>query len=290
VANAQASWPIPQHHVTVSGRSLPAELAAVAVVNVLGSLALLISLWPLIQGLPAMISGVFASEPFMYSFSYMFMIMAVILIYIALAPLAVAYFLLRADPVGRDLQALLAGVILLTAVSGDSGWVWLVLLLVATCTTVLYLSPGARTALRESAQARGVPGPVVSARFLSACLFSLAAVSAVVYLPGLRFIGEIGAALIVGLLGTSVAAGTGWQGFRTVLGPAPRSGRVLITTGCATLALTSLIGSGMSGGSVSSSLPLLLWCAAICALLWGPSATRAWFGARPSTAVHATPA
>lgn len=279
VQQVRDAWPVPDRQVAVAGRQLPLDLALVAAVNLVGSIILIATTWDIFKILPNAVEGLFSSEAFTYLFSYVFVVAVVTALYVALSPLAVGYLLLRADPIGRQLQVLILGLLILLAFTDASsnGLFWLVLLLVAACVAILYLSPGASRALKESARARGVPGPLVTARFLAVVLFSLLALVVLILLPGVRFLADLDARIPIQLVGYAIALALAWPGY-TGLGRGPNPAARIQLTGASILtAIVAIIGSTGPYGSLQSALPALLAAATICGLMWGPASSREWF-------------
>ncbi|MGZ4776590.1 MAG: hypothetical protein ACXVYW_14930 [Oryzihumus sp.] len=279
----------------MSGRNLPADIVVIAALNVLATIVLFVSLWSALVEIPTLISGLFNADGFSFALSYIFLVVLVVFAFICLTPLAVAYFLLRADPVGRELQAFMLALLILTAfgLGQIPGTYWFALVATGVCVAVLYLSPWAQQALRESARARQTPGPVVLARCLSFALFVTLALGVVLSLPGLRFLTTLGPSFIFAVLADAAGAAFGWSGYKELTSGPSTTGRRRISLGCAFAVAGQLIITLANSQPFSSTLPRLLIASTIVGALWLPQHVKDWFaagGASPFVPTQRMPA
>ncbi len=285
-----ASWPVRERHIDVGGRILPADVAVVVALDVLCSLVTLYTLKDLVFQVPSLTWAVLTGDAFTFAFGYLFLVLALVCLYVALAPLVIAWYVFRGDPVGPGLQAIVT--VLLLAVAGLNGQVpgalVVFILILAALTAVLYLSPFARSYSSRIRRAGGQPGSVVLSRLLVLWTFSATGWATVCAVPGLRYVGAVGFGWVVVVLASAagvVLAALGWRGLSR---GADVTARTRVVQGAAALlvaALTSVISLGSSGMLLFANLVLL---GAMVGLMWTPAA-REWFTPHAPAGVATTP-
>jgi len=272
LGSTEFAWPVPDRQVTVSGRTMSLELLVVGVVYAVGALLLAISLLDTLEFLPDGLAGIFASNPFEFGFSWLFLTIIAMLWYVVVALAVVAFRVLRVDPLGRGLSAVVSAVLLAAALSdSSSATFWFITLLSLGCTAVLYLSPWAREALATSPRRHDRPEGVVLSEAVTVSFFSVIGLIAVLLLPGLRFVGDLGVEFLLAelfLVGATVTAFVGVRQMQT----ARVRGRLLVTVAAGAMVLGLLLAA--EGGSITVGLAL---GAAIIVPLWAPASSRAYF-------------
>lgn len=272
LGSTEFSWPVPDKQVTVSGRAMSVELLVVGVVYALGALWLAISLLETLEFLPDGLAGIFASNPFEFGFSWLFLTIIAMLWYVVVALGVVAFRVLRADPLGRGLSAVVSGVLLAAALSdSSSGSFWFVTLLSLACTAVLYLSPWARRALAASPRRHDRPEGVVLSEAVTVSFFSVIGLVALLLLPGLRFIGDLGVEFLLAEVFLVGATVTAFLGVRQIQTNRVR-GRLLVTIAAAAMALGLMLAADGSSLLVGIAIG-----AAIIVPLWAPASSRTYF-------------
>ena len=153
IGGTSFAWPTPDKTVAVAGRTLPLDIVVVAGVYAVAALWLFLATLDMWRILPDVLASLFSSDAFTYAFGYILLFVIVIAAYVIFGFGAVAYLLLRSDPLGRGLSAVIAGVLFALAVSsgaGSQGTFLLIVIVAALATAVLYLSPWARRAFAAS--------------------------------------------------------------------------------------------------------------------------------------------
>ena len=265
--------------VTVAGRSLPLELVVVAALYALGGLYLLIETLRALPDLGDALSALFSDDAFGFFFGWVILMVLAILVYVTGLLVATAWFLFRLEPVGRGLAAVIFATLFLLVAFGEEVPGEIVAVLVATglALAVLFGSPHVRAAFASSPSLGGRPTPVVLAQTLLLVSFSLLALLAVLFLPGLRFAGELGARFIFWFVLEVAATAGGLLAYRRLKNP-DRTARLLATAACAVAFVGGFLLPDVGTNLISAALA---WYATIVAALWLPPAARAWFGDEP---------
>lgn len=279
VGGTTFTWPLPQRLLTLFGRRLPVELVVVAGVYALTGLWLLWQIHDLIGALPDLVANGLFSDGLAFLFAYLGLFLLGMVLYVVVALLGVAYLLLRTDPVGRGLSAVvfLALVGVLIALR-DNIPAFMVVLTVASglCCAVLFLSPWCRRALAESPRRGGRPSAIVLSQTLIVAFFSLLTYVAVIGLPGFRLAGDLGAGFVIAELLMVAACVLAWIGNQRLRRRADRLGRMLVSIAVGVVFVGSLFGD--LGSSMAFELVLF---GGILVPLWLAPTGREWFGDRP---------
>jgi hypothetical protein len=281
VAGSDVQWPVPERNVAVGGRTLPLELVVVAGVYAFAGLWLLWTIRGLVEVLPDLISGLFADNSLEFALSYLVFFLVAIILYIAAAFLGVAYLLFRVDPLGRGLAVVVTGVLFATLVASDGevpGWFIVVVLVAAASCAVLFLSPWVRRAMASSGRRSNRPQPVVLSQTLSVSVFSLLALIVMLYLPGLRFLDDLGAGYVFFELTYAAACALAWHSYLALRRGPDRTGRMTVTVAAGLVVMGVLFNA--DGFQNLLLIPMALM-AGIVAPLWLAPSARQWFGDRP---------
>ena len=117
---------------------------------------------------------------------------------------------------------------------------------------------------------------MVLAQTLLLVTFSLLALLAVLFLPGLRFADELGVRFVIWFVLEAVAAACGLLAYRRLNQPDPGA-RLLATAAC----VVAFVGAFLLPDIGDSLLWALAWYAAIVGALWLAPSARSWFGDPP---------
>lgn len=281
MAGTGFTWPTPDRTLTVAGQRLPMDLLAVAAIYAIGALWLAFSLVDALRLLPGALSGLFSASPFTYLFSVVVLWLVVIATYAVVGFGAVAYLLVRRDPVARGLSVVVTGVLLASAVLGEqrkSPILFALLILAAASSAVLYLSPWVNRAFAESPRHRDRPGPVTVSLVLHLAWYSFLACLALLMLIGVRFGTTLGFSWFLGMFAYAGACFLARQGYLAVRRGPNRGERLRLAAAAGLM----LVGAVLASGSFSAVLVLAL---ALNLPLWLPPSARRWFGdAQPDLA------
>jgi hypothetical protein len=276
-------WPFPEKNVAVAGRMLPVELVVVAGIYAFAGLWLLWAIRDLVGVLPDLVSGLFSDNSLEFVVAYVVFYLLTIILYTVAGFLGTAYLLLRVDPVGRGLSVVVTGVLFATLVSAEGevpAWFVVVVVIAAASSAVLFLSPWVRRAMESSGRRASRPTPVVLSLTLSVSAFSLVALVVVLFLPGLRFAGDIGAGFVLFELAYAAACGLAAHSYFALRRGPDRAGRITVTIAAGLVVLGILFSA--DGFQSLLLIPLALM-AGIVAPLWLAPTARQWFGDRPLT-------
>lgn len=274
IAGTRFTWPTPDRAITVAGHRLPLDLVAVAAIYAIGALWLAFSLVDALRVLPSALGGLFSANPFTYLFSVVVLWIVVIALYAVVGFGAVAYLLVRRDPVARGLAVVVTGVLLASAVLGDqrkSPVLIALIILAATSSAVLYFSPWVNRAFAESPRHRDRPAPVSVSLVLHLAWYSFLACLAVLMLIGVRFGTTLGFSWFLAMLSYAGAVFLARQGYLALRRGPSRGDRLRLAAAAGLM----LIGAVLASGGFSAVLVLAL---ALNLPLWLPPASRRWFG------------
>ncbi|MGH3499079.1 MAG: hypothetical protein ACRDP1_16605 [Nocardioidaceae bacterium] len=272
-------WPVPDRSIRLAGRQVPLDVAAVGVVYLLSGLWLLWAFRDAVRGLPDLVSALFQDNVFAFAIARILLLLILFVLYIVLALLAVAYLVLRTDPVGRGLSVVVVATLLAVIASIENQTpvsVIVIMFVSAACCAVLFMSPWASRAFRASPRRFGRPAPVVVSHTLLVSYFALVSLIVVMMLPGLRFLGDLGARFVLFLLLAAASCAAAWWAYLDLRRGPDKRARILLTAACAVMYLALLIGASGSGRAI----PLVV-LAGIVAPLWLAPHARAWFGDPP---------
>lgn len=275
----QFDWPVPDRTVEVQGRRLALEVAVVGALHGILALWLLWAVRDLASALPDAITGLFSDE-FSFLFGWAVLAIATLVLYVVAGLGWCAVLLLRGDPVGRGLAVVISGMLTMMLFSDGVPSAVVVTWLVSVAgVSVLFLSPWAARTFDEGARRHERPVSVVTAQTLALSYLSLIGLVAVLLLPGLRFVGEIGVDFVVLLVLYGVSAVVGVIGVRKLGAGPDRTARLMVTGGVAA-SLVAVIVGGQGGETVALTVAVL---AGTVAPLWVAPRARVWFGDGPLT-------
>lgn len=274
-AGAKGRWPLPDRHVTFGGTTLPLELVVVAALHFVAAGWFLVAASDVFAVAPDFFVGVFRGGSLDFLLGWTGLAAVALLAVVVVGLFATALLLVQRDRLGRALAAVVTGLLLLG--SGDLGGQGVLILVVsAGCTAVLFLSPWCRAAFLDSDRTDGRPSLVVLSVTLGLVVFGLFALVALLMLPGVRFLGDLGATFLVATVCVASGTALGLLGLlRLRRGPDPEA-RFRLTAG-AVLLLVGLVLPGRG----QSYAQLLLVLLVVVVPLWVAPSVRAWFGEKP---------
>lgn len=276
------AWPVPDNEVAVGGRRVSIELVAMSIVYAVFALWLIILSWDLLKLVPDAVKALFSSSSSFlggYSFLFSWGILAAVAILVWIIGLVIytAVALLRGDPLGRALCTVLSVALLVTAIQVRLGQIWAIALLSLILTAIAWVSPNCRRAF--AAWPGKLPSPVNFARVLGIWYFSQTALVVLFALPGLRFIGDLGAKWVFYVILNGLAAGLGIAGAYLLGTQRTNAPRFLLVGGALALLISLVLLTSVSTGDSDGSAwvqSLVLLVALVIALFVMPSA-RSWF-------------
>ncbi|MGH3503464.1 MAG: hypothetical protein ACRDQA_21575 [Nocardioidaceae bacterium] len=280
VAGTSFTWPIPDKQVRVAGRALPVELVGVSAVYAFAGAWLLLEARSLVSTIPDLLSTLFGGGAFAFALASVFLIVTAVILYVVVALLAVAYLVLRRDPVGRGLSVVVFATlvaVMATSGSGVPGGFVLIVLVAGVCSASLFVSPWSRRAFAQSARGRGRPSSIVLSQTLSVSYLSVMSLMVLLLIPGLRFVGDLGAGYVLFELATAAACTVGWLGYRGLRRGPERTARVQVTVAAGAFLVGLLI--GFSDTSIFP-IPLAILVSVVAPLWLAPHARQA-FGDHP---------
>jgi hypothetical protein len=275
------SWPVPDREVTVGGRTRPLEVVVVSGLYAVAALWLAFELRETVPFYADVVGEMFTgSDSLGFLFAWIGLVVTSLFWYVAFAFAFVAVKVFQVDPLGRGLSAVVTVLMTAVALTGRPPWsFWLVLLVSVLGTASLYLSPWTRRAFASSPRRRGRPEPVVVSESVAVSCYSVLGLIAVLLLPGLRFLGELGTRFVLFealILSACVCVWVGRSRMHSSVESTRRTGRLLLTvTSGLVLAgyLLAANGEGVAFGFALFGVSV--------APLWFAGTARPYFGDPP---------
>lgn len=275
-----ASWPVPDRDVTVGGRTRPLEIVLVSALYAVAAVWLAYELRDSVSFYTGVIGGLFSGDEMGYLFAWIGVVFLSVLWYLVLAFAYVAVKVFQVDPVGRGLSAVVTVLMAASTFTAQPPWqLWLVLLISVLGTVSLYLSPWLRRAFAASPRRHGRPEPVVVSEAVAVSNYSLLGLLAVLLLPGIRFIGDLGTQYVLFealILSACICVWFARSRLRSEAEQDRRTGRLLVTITSAFVLAGYLILARGSGAALGFAL-----FAVVVGPLWLAPSPRTFFGDQP---------
>ena len=281
VGQREFAWPVPDRSLAVRGRPLSVELVVVGSLYALAALWLLVATRDIYPLVPAQLSGLFGSVwEFALSWLVLFIIGTILYLMVGLA--YTAWLIFRAEPLGRGLSVVVAGLLVLMLFSGEMpGSLVLITLAAVAGAAVLLVSPWARRDFQASPHRHGRPMSVVVSQTVALSFFSLVALLVVSMLPGLRYLGDLGAGLLLFEVLGSGACVLAFLGIRRLRVGPDKPARLFLSVAAGIV----LVGFLFVGEGALIALGFGV-AAAVAGALWLAPGARVWFGEAP---LHVNP-
>lgn len=277
---SQSTWPVPDRDVTVAGRTRPLEIVVVSGLYAVAALWLAFELRGSVGYYADVIAGLFSGDELEFLFMWIGVVFISLLWYLVLAFAFVAVKVFQVDPLGRGLSAVVSGLMAASTFTSQPPWsLWVVLLISILCTTSLYVSPWSRRAFAASPWRHGRPEPVVVSEAVAVSYYSLLGLLAVLLLPGIRFIGDLGTQYVLFealVLSASVSVWVARGRLRSEVESDRATGRLLVTITSGFVLVSYLVLARGNG----AALGFAVFSVAVGPLWLAPSA-RTFFGDTP---------
>ena len=282
VGEVSFTWPVPDRTVQVGDRTISVDMAAVAAVYAVSGLWMLWAVRDVFTVFGSLIGGLFGSE-FEFAFAWLVLLVVSMIVYVIGMLLYTAWTVGRGDPVGRGLSAVIsASLLLLLFTSVRNGMLFAITLVAAICSAVLFVSPWARRVFIETERRRERPTSVVLSQTLTITYFAILGLVALWMVPGIRFVGDLGAKFFFFELLSLGAAAAGLIGYKRLTRGSRHQGRQLVSAAAGAVFVSQLITG--SGAGVAVGLAVV---AGIAGPLWLMPVARIWFGDKPLSAFTA---